>query len=153
MTAQLGLDFATVDVFTQTRFEGNPLAIVKIPLSSALTQSQKQTIAKRFNYSETLFLHECREDQGYEWTVDIYTTDQELPFAGHPTIDTACHVLSEVAKSEPNVGKDVIHAKFNVKARKIDLRYVISEKVAKAAIPHDIHIHKKKHSHESLVGL
>lgn len=29
MTAQLGLDFATVDVFTQTRFEGNPLAIVK----------------------------------------------------------------------------------------------------------------------------
>ena len=41
------------------------------------------------------------------------------------------------------LGKDVIHAKFNVKAGKIDLRYAISEKVAKAAIPHDIHIHKK----------
>lgn len=62
-------------------------------------------------------------------------------------------VLSEVAKSEPNVGKDIVHAKFNVKTGKIDLRYVISEKVAKAAIPHDIHIHKKKYSRESLLGL
>lgn len=49
--------------------------------------------------------------------------------------------------------KDVAHAKFSVKAGKIDLRYVISEKVAKAAIPHDIHIHEKKYSRESLHGL
>jgi len=122
-------------------------------LSSASAQSQKQTIAKEFNYSKTVFLHERQEDQGYEWTVDIYTTDQELPFAGHPTIGTACLFFSEVAKPEPNVGKDVVHAKFNVKAGKIDLHYVISEKVAKAAIPHDIHIHKKKYSRESLLGL
>ena len=51
------------------------------------------------------------------------------------------------------MGKDVVHAKFSVKAGKIDLHYVISEKVAKAAIPHDIHIHKKKYSRESLLGL
>lgn len=50
------------------------------------------------------------------------------------------------------MGKDIVHAKFNVKTGKIDLRYVISEKVAKAAIPHDIHIHKKKYSRESLLG-
>ena len=64
------------------------------------------------------------------------------------------HVCSpEVANPELNVGKDVVHAKFSVKAGKIDLHYVISEKVAKAAIPHDIHIHKKKYSRESLLGL
>jgi hypothetical protein len=62
-------------------------------------------------------------------------------------------VLSEVANPEPNMGKDVVHAKFSVKAGKIDLRYVISEKVAKVAIPHDIHIYKKKYSCESLLGL
>lgn len=50
------------------------------------------------------------------------------------------------------MGKDVIHAKFNVKAGKTGLRYVISEKVAKAAIPHDVHIHKKKYSRESPLG-
>ena len=51
------------------------------------------------------------------------------------------------------MGKDTIHAKFNVKIWKIDPRYVISEKVAKAAIPYDIYIHKKKYSRDRLLGL
>jgi PhzF family phenazine biosynthesis protein len=54
------LPFATLDVFTTKKFEGNPLAIVRVPapLRDRLTQSMKQTIAKEFNLSETVFLHD-----------------------------------------------------------------------------------------------
>jgi len=54
------LPFATLDVFTTKKFEGNPLAIVRIPASlrGQLTQSTKQKIASEFNLSETVFLHD-----------------------------------------------------------------------------------------------
>ena len=52
------LQFATTDVFTTKRYEGNPLAIVRLPASLSLTQDQKQSIANEFNLSETVILHE-----------------------------------------------------------------------------------------------
>jgi PhzF family phenazine biosynthesis protein len=53
------VDFVTLDVFTAAPFSGNPLAVVFLPdnLSKPLSQSQKQEIAKEFNYSETIFIH------------------------------------------------------------------------------------------------
>lgn len=80
------LEFAIVDVFTDKRYEGNPLAIVRLPASSKVTQEQKQNIAREFNLSETTFLHEPTSEESCAWTVDIFTTNAELPFAGHPTI-------------------------------------------------------------------
>ncbi|KAF8462578.1 hypothetical protein BDZ91DRAFT_777107 [Kalaharituber pfeilii] len=85
------LPFLTLDVFTATRFIGNPLAIVRIPPHHAppLTQEQKQRIAREFNLSKTIFLHESSDDApvGEEIVrVDIFTTGQELPFAAHSTI-------------------------------------------------------------------
>jgi PhzF family phenazine biosynthesis protein len=80
------LEFAIVDVFTDKRYEGNPLAIVRVPASSNLTQEQKQNIAREFNLSETTFLHEPTGNEFGVWTVDIFTIHEELPFAGHPTI-------------------------------------------------------------------
>ncbi|OCK84481.1 Diaminopimelate epimerase-like protein [Lepidopterella palustris CBS 459.81] len=146
------LDFVIVDVFTQNKYEGNPLAIVKIPKSSPLSQDEKQAIAREFNLSETAFVHEHGpEGHHYEWTVDIFMTNKELPFAGHPTIGTACHVLSEIAKSHES--KDIIEAKFKIKAGKIDLRYIVAEKVVKAAIPHNVHIHKNHYGRESLLSI
>lgn len=79
------LDFVVVDVFTAKRYEGNPLAIVRMPPSVKLTQEQKQNIAREFNLSETTFLHEPTDSES-AWTVDIFTVQAELPFAGHPTI-------------------------------------------------------------------
>lgn len=75
------LSFATVDVFTTARFTGNPLAVVNVPTNVSLAQDQKQKIAREFNYSETVFLH---EDTGSSdgRRVDIFTTTDELPFAG-----------------------------------------------------------------------
>lgn len=73
--------FATVDVFTSVLFAGNPLAIVNIPSTISLTQEQKQKIAREFNYSETVFLHEHTGSADGR-RIDIFTTTEELPFAG-----------------------------------------------------------------------
>lgn len=88
------LSFTTLDVFTRTRFEGNPLAVVRVPaaLRDALTPERKQAVAREFNLSETVFLHEPADSDEATTTVleiDIFTVDQELPFAGHPAIGTA----------------------------------------------------------------
>ncbi|KAF2495224.1 Diaminopimelate epimerase-like protein [Lophium mytilinum] len=145
----MAYEFVTVDVFTKTRYEGNPLAIIKIPKSASVTQDQKQAIAKEFNLSESTFLHE-RSTEAYEWTVDIFLTNGEIPFAGHPTIGTACHVLSEIAESGAHASDETIKAIFNVKAGKIDLQYNIRDETTKASIPHNVNIHQRTCSRESL---
>jgi PhzF family phenazine biosynthesis protein len=127
------LDYVTLDVFTSSKFRGNPLAVVRVPRSVSLAQHQKQLIAREFNYSETTFLHE--PEGGFSngsWAVDIFTTDRELPFAGHPTIGTACYALSELAGG-------ISKGKFAIKAGPVDLDY--ANGWASASIPHDIRIH------------
>jgi PhzF family phenazine biosynthesis protein len=97
----LELPFVTLDVFTTERYKGNPLAIVTIPKGTTPypTQDQKQRIAREFNYSETVFVHE--HHPAHNGTpdgsrhIDIFVTDAELPFAGHPTIGTATHLLPQ----------------------------------------------------------
>jgi trans-2,3-dihydro-3-hydroxyanthranilate isomerase len=77
------LRFATYDVFTETRFAGNPLAVVFD--ADALSDAQMQTIAREFNLSETIFIR-APEDERHAASVRIFTPTKELPFAGHPTI-------------------------------------------------------------------
>ena len=89
-TTSRQLAFATFDVFTQQRLRGNPLAIVEIPKDCVLDQDIKQAIAKEFNYSETVFLHEAENEGSLDRRIDIFTTLSELAFAGHPTIGTIC---------------------------------------------------------------
>lgn len=93
------LEFLTLDVFTDTEYVGNPLAIVRVPKTVELAQSQKQLIAREFNLSETVFLHESsRPTDGSPpvVTIDIFTTDAELPFAGHPTVGSGWYLLKQV---------------------------------------------------------
>ncbi|KAF2993137.1 hypothetical protein E8E13_000893 [Curvularia kusanoi] len=153
MASSLRLDFVTVDVFTGQPFEGNPLAIVRIPHGVNVTQEEKQRVAREFNLSETTFLHEKASDtQEDRWTVDIFMTSHELPFAGHPTIGTACYVLSRIAE-ERLIKDGVIEAGFQLKAGQVALCYDVVKKTAKAAIPHDVHIHKKRWSRNELLRL
>ncbi|KAI0161460.1 phenazine biosynthesis protein-like protein phzf family [Xylariaceae sp. FL1272] len=88
------LDFATIDVFTKTPFRGNALAIVHVPAGVTLAQEQKQSIAREFNFSESVFLHEqTPEDiQAGQARLDIFTPIAEVPFAGHPTVGTANYI-------------------------------------------------------------
>ena len=80
------LSFDIVDVFTDRPFAGNQLAVVHG--ADDLTTEQCQSIAQEFGYSETTFPgSDVRE--GREYDVRIFTPEQEIPFAGHPTLGTA----------------------------------------------------------------
>ena len=84
-----GFDYQIVDVFTETALKGNGLAVVFD--SVGLATERMQAIAREFNLSETTFIQ--RRDLSTELRegvrVRIFTTQEELPFAGHPTLGTA----------------------------------------------------------------
>ncbi len=90
-----GLAFHTLDVFTEARYGGNPLAVVLG--ADGLSTARMQSIAREFNLSETTFVQQAeRADTAFR--VRIFTPTSELPFAGHPTIGTAC-LLAELGLS------------------------------------------------------
>jgi trans-2,3-dihydro-3-hydroxyanthranilate isomerase len=90
--------FLTFDVFTDTRFAGNPLAIV--PDGEGLDEAQMQTIAREFNLSETVFILPPENDT-HSSRVRIFTPGRELPFAGHPTVGTAIYLaLQKIGGSD-----------------------------------------------------
>jgi trans-2,3-dihydro-3-hydroxyanthranilate isomerase len=78
--------FTTVDVFTDRRFGGNPLAVVSD--AEGLSAEQMQSIAAEFNLAETTFVLPPR-DPAHTAHVRIFTPKAELPFAGHPNVGTA----------------------------------------------------------------
>lgn len=88
-SAERGLDYFLLDVFTDTRLQGNALAVVLSP--GTLSTEIMQAIARETNLSETTFIErrdaEIERREGVR--VRIFTTQEELPFAGHPTLGTA----------------------------------------------------------------
>ena len=88
------LHFTTIDVFTDRKFGGNPLAVLLD--ARALTTGQMQAIAAEFNYSETTFVLPPK-DPKHTAEVRIFTPRGELPFAGHPNVGTA-FVLARLGK-------------------------------------------------------
>lgn len=83
------LEYFVVDVFTRSPLTGNPLAVVID--SAGLATETMQAIAREFNLSETTFVERRpRETERAEGVrVRIFTAQEELPFAGHPTLGTA----------------------------------------------------------------
>lgn len=77
--------FYTLDVFTNTRFEGNPLAVFTD--GDGLSQNAMQAIAREMNLSETVFVQKPSEDRALA-RLRIFTTQEELKLAGHPVIGT-----------------------------------------------------------------
>ena len=75
-----------LDVFTDTKLAGNPLAVVLD--SDGLDDAAMQKIAREFNLSETVFCFPPR-DPVNSAALRIFTPAAELPFAGHPTVGTA----------------------------------------------------------------
>jgi len=78
--------FYTLDVFTNTRFAGNPLAVVTD--CEGLSASQMQANAQEFNLSETVFVLDPLDPVNTA-RLRIFTPARELPFAGHPTVGAA----------------------------------------------------------------
>jgi trans-2,3-dihydro-3-hydroxyanthranilate isomerase len=77
--------FYTLDVFTTTRFLGNPLAVVTD--GDGFSQDQMQAIAREMNLSETVFVQKPSADRALA-RLRIFTTKEELKLAGHPVIGT-----------------------------------------------------------------
>ena len=83
------LPFVQVDVFTSVPLEGNQLAVFAD--GSGLSDAEMQALAKETNLSETTFIlpHNAATERERGVRVRIFTTTEELPFAGHPTLGTA----------------------------------------------------------------
>lgn len=88
-TAHTAYDFAQVDVFAERPLEGNQLAIFCD--GRGLSSEEMQSLARETNLSETTFIlpREADVERERGVRVRIFTVQEELPFAGHPTLGTA----------------------------------------------------------------
>lgn len=89
--------FLTLDVFTDRRFTGNPLAV--LPEAAGLDAGQMQRIAREFGCPETVFVLPP-DDPAHLARLRIFTPAREVPFAGHPTIGTAL-ALARLGRVQP----------------------------------------------------
>jgi trans-2,3-dihydro-3-hydroxyanthranilate isomerase len=94
------LPFHTLDVFSDRRFGGNPLAVVLD--ADGLDKERMQVIAGEFNLSETVFVQRPI-NPAHSARIRIFTPAAEVPFAGHPTVGTAT-LLAELRA--PSLGGD-----------------------------------------------
>ncbi|MBV8886256.1 MAG: PhzF family phenazine biosynthesis protein [Chroococcidiopsidaceae cyanobacterium CP_BM_RX_35] len=85
------MEFYIVDVFAEEKYTGNQLAVFTD--AADISKQTMQRIAKEINYSETTFITSPDLREG-GYNVRIFTPEQELPFAGHPTLGTA-YVLQQ----------------------------------------------------------
>ncbi len=80
------LSYEIVDVFTDRPVAGNPLAVVFG--ADGLARDQMQALAREFHLSETVFVLPPTVE-GATYRARIFTPEQELPFAGHPSVGVA----------------------------------------------------------------
>lgn len=97
--------FHIVDVFAERRYAGNQLAVIES--LRELTDGGMQKIAQEMNYAETTFIESFdARDGGYD--VRIFTPNEEIPFAGHPTLGTAA-LLGANEQTETDAGEIVLN--------------------------------------------
>jgi len=105
------LPFHIVDVFAESKFTGNQLAVVLN--SDGLSTEKMQEIAKEFHFSETTFV----VSKDSKFNVRIFTPANELPFAGHPTLGTAFVIQQHI------IGKKVSKVSLNMKVGEIPVTF------------------------------
>src|SRR5215471_7256511 len=108
------LNFTQLDVFSTRPLEGNPLAV--FPDANGLGDEEMQAIAREMNLSETTFVLrrdvEIERQRGIR--VRIFTVQEELPFAGHPTLGTAFALrgVSQVPEIKLDLNVGTIPVRF-----------------------------------------
>jgi trans-2,3-dihydro-3-hydroxyanthranilate isomerase len=114
MTIELRrFSFVQLDVFTSRAFEGNSLAVFRD--GRGLSDEEMQALAREMNLSETTFIlpREPSIERERGVRVRIFTVQEELPFAGHPTLGTAFQLRGSSGAKEVvldlKVGKVPIH--------------------------------------------
>lgn len=84
-------DFHLVDVLTTSPFAGNQLAV--LPNAQGISAAGMQAVAREFNFTESTFVLPPT-DPAHDARVRIFTPKAEMEFAGHPTVGTACALVS-----------------------------------------------------------
>ncbi|WP_026795199.1 MULTISPECIES: PhzF family phenazine biosynthesis protein [Planktothrix] len=110
------MKFSIVDVFAETKYTGNQLAVIWGDGVESLSDEEMLKIAQEMNYSETTFICDSEPDNG-GYPVRIFTPKRELPFAGHPTLGTAYIISEEIIKT------DVIQVILNLAVGQIPVNW------------------------------
>ncbi len=97
--------YVVADVFTDTPFLGNPVAVVLD--AQGMNKAQMQQVAVEFGYSETTFVLPP-DNPSHTARVRIFTPSREIPFAGHPNVGTA-YVLAHYAAMNHQRLPDTLH--------------------------------------------
>ncbi len=106
------LPYSVLDVFAERPLEGNPLAVFHD--GRGLSAERMQALARETNLSETSFVlpsEDPDEDRRDGVRVRIFTTEEELPFAGHPTLGTAAWLHLH---HPPTQGAETVTLRLNV---------------------------------------
>lgn len=135
-----------LDVFTDTPFTGNQLAV--FPFAEDLTFEQMQKLANEINYSETTFIFKSM-DSSADFDIRIFTPKAELPFAGHPTLGTAFALLNLIDTPLKNQNSINLRTKAGI------IPLVKSEGAIwmRQNAPEFLNIYKSKNDIADLVGL
>ncbi len=112
--------FYTLDVFTDTAFGGNPLAVVLD--ADDLSGERMQTIAAEFNLSETVFVLKPAKAGRNRRRLRIFTPQAELPFAGHPTVG-ASYLLAKLNLVASNAADPVMVLEEGVGDVPVEVRF------------------------------
>jgi trans-2,3-dihydro-3-hydroxyanthranilate isomerase len=107
-------EFVQLDVFTRTPLTGNPLAIFTD--ARGLIDQEMQALAREMNLSETTFVlpREPQVETNEGKRVRIFTVEEELPFAGHPTLGTALYLHNVAASATDEIVLDLNVGKIAV---------------------------------------
>jgi trans-2,3-dihydro-3-hydroxyanthranilate isomerase len=109
------INYSIVDVFTDQRFSGNPLAVIHD--GSDLSTEEMQQIATEFGFSESSVI--CPpKDNSTNANVRIFTPSEEIPFAGHPNIGTAFVIANEKTAARLDGTKQLV---FDEKGGKVNV--------------------------------
>jgi len=140
------LPFTQVDVFTSVPLEGNQLAVFAD--GSSLSDAEMQAIAKETNLSETTFIlpRDAATERERGVRVRIFTTNEELPFAGHPTLGTAMVLRNDAQRG--NGKADEIALDLNV--GRIPVRFSIRDGLPFGLMTQRDPEFKNKHSREDV---
>jgi trans-2,3-dihydro-3-hydroxyanthranilate isomerase len=114
----MALSFYTLDVFTEQRLAGNPLAVVLD--ADGLDAQRMQAIAREFNLAETVFVMKPA-NPAHTARIRIFTPATELPFAGHPTVGTAV-LLAELRTPGEGETDAIIALEENVGLVRVGVR-------------------------------
>jgi predicted PhzF superfamily epimerase YddE/YHI9 len=115
-----------IDVFTSRRLEGNPLVVFLD--ARGLSDDEMQDLTRETNLQETTFVFPrdavTKREQGSK--VRIFVPNEEIPFAGHPTLGTAMVLRSlHLASKKPTSAQtsDASEITLDLKVGKISVHF------------------------------